>query len=386
MNDSCWSAASRRRVLTRVLRSLLSLCLGIVVSACAGSSVPTSRPSEPAPSVGAPSPAGASPTPADDATIKPGESWLVYQRWTNETGARIRLIRPDGTGDHALLSEATGEQTHPDWSPDGERVAYVEDNDIWVVNVDGSGAERVFDCAASCIVGDAPAWSPDGQSIAFVTADAVGDIAPGMRILAIDMVSRALRTLFETVGPEYAWWVRWSPDGRSIVLDLTRYPDTKVTTSTVIGSEVAIVDLDAAKPVARPLTDPSMFATYPDWNRVTGQIVFTTFDLGVRDAGGFEDPAPPSDLYTIDPDGTGLLALTHNETSSTLIRNGTASGALSTQPTWTPDGSGIVFVQVDGPSWPGWGMALIAPDGTGLTPAAGSMYLLGTHPRLRPTP
>jgi hypothetical protein len=46
----------------------------------------------------------------------------------------------------------------------------------------------------------------------------------------------------------------------------------------------------------------------------------------------------------------------------------------------------ILFVQTDGALWPGWTMATMNADGTGLAPAAGSDFLRGTHPRLRPLP
>lgn len=129
-----------------------------------------------------------------------------------------------------------------------------------------------------------------------------------------------------------------------------------------------------------------MFAGYPDWSPDGARIVVSTYDLGYRDAGAFEDTSPPSDLYTISPDGSGLVQLTHNTSGSRLIRNGTASGPLSTQPTWSPDGRSVIFVHVDGLTWPGWQIASVRPDVTGLAPAPVPNPFLGTHPRLRPTP
>ena len=52
----------------------------------------------------------------------------------------------------------------------------------------------------------------------------------------------------------------------------------------------------------------------------------------------------------------------------------------------SPDGDSIIFVQVDGAEWPGWTMTTIRADGTNLSPAAGSGFMTGTHPRLRPIP
>jgi hypothetical protein len=132
------------------------------------------------------------------------------------------------------------------------------------------------------------------------------------------------------------------------------------------------------------LTDWSLMATYPDWIAREGhRIVFSTIDLGGRDGGCVPDVKPPSDLYTIG--SAGLTQLTHNDSGTTLVRNGTASGPLSSQPTWAPDGQSIIFVQTTGTEWPGWAMATIRADGTGLAPATSTGFMRGTHPRLRPT-
>ena len=190
------------------------------------------------------------------------------------------------------------------------------------------------------------------------------------------------RTLYTPPAGEGTWYVRWAPDGQSIVVNSDRYPS--VDSSVVSGGTIAVVDLTESDPVARPLTDYAVFATYPDWSPDGSRIVFTTHDLGVRDAGYQQDPHLASDLYTIRPDGTDLVQLTHNPTDTTLIRNGTASGPLSSQPSWTPDGR-IIFVQVDGEAWPGWQMATIEADGANLVSAVASGWQQGTHPRMRPT-
>jgi Tol biopolymer transport system component len=58
----------------------------------------------------------------------------------------------------------------PRWSPDGSRLAFVSDRDgneeIYVMNSDGSGQTRLTDSPAS----DAgPSWSSDGKRITFVS-------------------------------------------------------------------------------------------------------------------------------------------------------------------------------------------------------------------------
>lgn len=178
--------------------------------------------------------------------------------------------------------------------------------------------------------------------------------------------------------------MRWSPDGERMVISLEHYEGAD--SDLIDGSVIGVIDADDPSVPLRVLTDPSMFASYPDWSPDGERIVFTTYDLGFRDSGNYADRMPASNLYTITPDGSDLRQLTHYEPGDRPIRNGTASGDLASQPTWTPDGERIIFVNVTGYGWPGWGMATVAADGTDLAPAAGDTYWNGTHPRLRPVP
>jgi len=59
----------------------------------------------------------------------------------------------------------------PVFSPDGTRIAFASNrsdnnNEIWVMNVDGSGLRRLTNHPAADVV---PTWSPNGASIAFVS-------------------------------------------------------------------------------------------------------------------------------------------------------------------------------------------------------------------------
>ena len=54
----------------------------------------------------------------------------------------------------------------PQWSPDGRRLAFVRDDEIWVVEADGSRQTRVV---AKPGGGRGPRWSPDGRRLAFLS-------------------------------------------------------------------------------------------------------------------------------------------------------------------------------------------------------------------------
>jgi Tol biopolymer transport system component len=321
-------------------------------------------------------------------TVRPGEPWMVYQRFTNsgDFPLDIRLVRPDGTGDHPLLTERPGNQTHPDWSPDGNRIVYtVDDTQLWIANADGGAPAKLpIDCSAPCILIDEAAWSPDGQEIVFIREEEPPGKLPFDLVQAIDLADNTVRTVYTPPSLQGTNHPRWAPNGESIVLELTRFDSAEAQGPN--GSAVATVDTTNPSATAVLLTDWSLFAAYPDWSWSNDTIVFSTYDLGRRDVGGFADPSPPSDLYTVNPEGTGLTQLTHNPNGTTLIRNKTASGPLSTQPTWSPDGTTIILVQVDGRTWPGWSMSELDADGSNPRPAIGGPLIVGTHPRLRPAP
>jgi dipeptidyl aminopeptidase/acylaminoacyl peptidase len=56
--------------------------------------------------------------------------------------------------------------SEPQWSPDGRRLVFVRDEEIWVVDADGS---RLVRAVARPGRGREPRWSPDGHRIAFLS-------------------------------------------------------------------------------------------------------------------------------------------------------------------------------------------------------------------------
>ena len=60
--------------------------------------------------------------------------------------------------------------TQPVWTKDGEQILFVSDHegdgvpDIWIMDRTGENQEKVFSCARECF---SPSLSPDGQKIAF---------------------------------------------------------------------------------------------------------------------------------------------------------------------------------------------------------------------------
>jgi Tol biopolymer transport system component len=87
----------------------------------------------------------------------------------------LSSINPDGTGSELGVARLPGDGASSlVWSPDGSRLAFEADYQIFVINTDGSGLQQVTRDGDNRW----PAWSPDGSRIAFVHDGTLYTIAP----------------------------------------------------------------------------------------------------------------------------------------------------------------------------------------------------------------
>jgi TolB protein len=123
------------------------------------------------------------------------------------TSCGIFVVQPNGQGLRQVTSDGGGKAS---WSPDGKKLVYSAEPDgdpeIWVVNVDGSGRKQLTKNKGNDTL---PVYSPDGQYIYFLsdqdgTAWAIRAMnADGSNVKTIRQVGVPPRWQFSRL------WVGW---------------------------------------------------------------------------------------------------------------------------------------------------------------------------------
>jgi Tol biopolymer transport system component len=114
-------------------------------------------------------------------------SWLWSFDWSpdgarlvftaGETARDLFTVNADGT---ALRSLGTGFDA--DWSPVGDRLAFVDVDGLYISKIDGTDRRRIFSARVS-----APSWSRDGRRLAFVNDGVFHVVTPdGDPLVAVD--------------------------------------------------------------------------------------------------------------------------------------------------------------------------------------------------------
>jgi Tol biopolymer transport system component len=91
---------------------------------------------------------------------------IVYMSSSEGAYYDIFVMNVDGSEKSNLTNTSDAMEASPAWSPDGSRIAYSRNGDLWVMDADGSGQRRLTTTPAPETEGH-PAWSPDGSKIAF---------------------------------------------------------------------------------------------------------------------------------------------------------------------------------------------------------------------------
>ncbi len=260
------------------------------------------------------------------------------------------------------LTTARSKDTHPLWSPDGTRIAFISDRagekQVWVIGPEGGEARQL---TTGTLAPSELSWSPDGRWLAVVGKP---QPPPGPAGSDVRVFSR-LRYKFDGEGFWDGRWKQvlvlpagggearqvtheecdhtapaWSPDGRWLAYAANPGPGADQTTVTDIW--VAPADGGAAP---RCLTKGLGPASQPAWSPDGARIAYVGHDNACWGATNFA-------VWVVPAAGGDPLCLTRSLDRSvghhiiSDLRAHPGAGGLG----WTPDGSRVVFMYAEGGS------------------------------------
>ena len=265
----------------------------------------------------------------------PGVAGRIFFQSNRDGNPHIYSMNPDGSRVARLTT--AGANTSPALSPDGTRLAFIHDGDVWTMDIDGTGRQRV---TATPAAEATPVWSPDATRIAYaVLADGGTDVEIMLRASdGTGAPTQLTDNAFPDTDPAWSPPLPGWPDGL-IAFESARTGDT----------DRNVYVMDSGGGGAVNVTPPRDYHGVPyqghddapSWSP-DGKIAFThTF---LPNAGGL--PA----VWTVAADG------------SELTRISTDSALSASEPAWSPDGKHVAYVGTAGTDR---NIAVMAADGSG---------------------
>lgn len=224
----------------------------------------------------------------------------------------IYMMNPDGSRQENLTNNPAVDLC-PAVSPDGQWMAFVSnrngDRGVYKMHLKTKQVTRVTEHEHASF----PSWSPDGESIAYTKIEfpkGEGKIKASdihSYVMVVNADGTGLRKLTHE---GYHSSPSWSPDGNRMAIVQKKKENPQICIMNSDGSNIS------------ELTDGSATDTNPAWSPDGKRIAFMSFRSGFF-----------SDIYFINPDGTGMRRLFQNQD---LKGN-------NTDPSWSYNGDWIVY-------------------------------------------
>jgi dipeptidyl aminopeptidase/acylaminoacyl peptidase len=256
-----------------------------------------------------------------DPQVSPDGKWVLYSVRTTDVGAnkRTSVTKLQSTAGGAVrqFPDANTTAGEARWSPDGKRVAYIADDQVWIADATGSNPRKITSVNGGA---SGPVWSPTGDRIAFVTGvypDCDSDACNSERAKAADTAKVKAHITDNLL---YRHWNAWTPATRSHLFVVA--PD-----GTGVRDLTASLRYDVPP---GPFGGSEGYAFSPDGK----ELAFTAKDQGREDAWSTD-----INVYTVPVAGGAPVSIT------------SSNRGADQNPVYSPDGRTIIYGSLERPGF-----------------------------------
>ncbi|MDD5174080.1 MAG: hypothetical protein PHV48_04570 [Candidatus Omnitrophica bacterium] len=251
-------------------------------------------------------PSGKSEKTAKTATAAPGTATgtLAFSMRDKDGFWQIYTCALDGTQTRQLTTSLV-DKRYPSWSPDGKKIAYVNNmGELWLVDYNGAN-NRKIDMVVTC---SEPKFSPDGKKIIFT---ALEDVYHGnTKIWEVDLETfQAVKLLNR---PWLQYNPSYSPDGNDVIF--TEGPE-------LFGQDIRKLNLKTRDVTQLTDNGPYDYDMQASFLKSGQEIVYSS-----------NEGAASYQIYKMDKFGRGRTNLSRN------------SASYDTMPHPSEDGDNIYFL------------------------------------------
>ena len=269
------------------------------------------------------------PAGADDSLPKNGKiAFSIFQ--VEDSRYDIYAVNPDGSSLNRLSTIASSTYyAQSAWSPDGTKLAFVDEERIWVMDAYGSNL-RVLTLDKSDLSNFSdPAWSPDGKKLAFTGFSEPNSLASA-DIYTMDVDGSNLTNLTKSPGVSEGG-IDFSPDGSQICLgrSIQEIPAGADSLRVLRKNGIYVMNADASNPTQVTNSHAGGCAWSPD-----GKTIAYTYEQPKQRGATIQD----FDVYVMNADGSEKTNITSNRNWDAKPNREAEAG-----PEWSPNGRRIAF-------------------------------------------